>query len=216
MCSRFVFSVILLFHICLFRWCILVSEKYNKSTIQRWQRHIEFCRIWFRCLYVILWWEIMMWFTWLCTDSCIGHWTADLAGLNAQFIIYSIIILYHDPLNVSSIICSSSGVHCIFAVSGILTLGMLPYIARIKSRLNSTLWCTVRNPLNWLVCFWVDSFQVLKSLGWCHEIITTGYGGPRSYLMITDCCIFECWHVLKNKSSTHVTIFFLLTWTTEN
>jgi hypothetical protein len=57
--------------------------------------------------------------------------------LNAQFFIYSIIILYLDPLHVSNITCSSSGGHRIFAVSGILTLCMLPYLAPIKSGLQS-------------------------------------------------------------------------------
>jgi hypothetical protein len=64
--------------------------------------------------------------------------------LNAQFFIYSIIILYHDPLHVSSITCSSSGGHCIFAVSDILTLCMMPYVEPIKSGLQSALnRCTV-------------------------------------------------------------------------
>jgi hypothetical protein len=53
--------------------------------------------------------------------------------INAKFFIYSIIILYHDRLHVSSITCSSSGGHCIFPVSGIFTLCMLPYVAPIKS-----------------------------------------------------------------------------------
>jgi hypothetical protein len=56
--------------------------------------------------------------------------------LNAQFFIYSIIILYHDPLQVSIITCSSSGGYCIFAASVILTLCMLPYVAPIKSGLQ--------------------------------------------------------------------------------
>jgi hypothetical protein len=52
---------------------------------------------------------------------------------------YSIILLYHDPLHISSVTCSSSGGHCIFTVSGILTLCMLPYVALIKSGLSPLL-----------------------------------------------------------------------------
>jgi uncharacterized membrane protein len=58
-----------------------------------------------------------------------------------NFFIYSIIIiiLHHDPLHVSSIACSSSGGHCIFAASGILTLCVLEYVAPIKSGLSPLL-----------------------------------------------------------------------------
>jgi hypothetical protein len=87
-----------------------------------------------------------MWFTWLCTDICMGHWTADLAG---QLL--------------------------------------------------------------------VDWFQVLKSLGWCHEIITTGYGGQVAQEGISGFLIASYLNVdLKNKSFTHITIFFWSTWTREN
>jgi hypothetical protein len=56
--------------------------------------------------------------------------------LNAQFFIYSIIILYHDPLHVSSITCSSSG----------------------------ALWCTVGNPLNHMLQFMIAHNHVLVTV----------------------------------------------------
>jgi len=120
---------------------------YQKSVIKvqlSWQRHVEFCRIWVRCLYVILWWEIIMWSTWLCTDTCMGHCIANLAGLFLGWLIPD---------------SEESGL------------------------------------MSWDYNYW--------------------FGGPRRYLRIPDCCIFE-WYVLKIKSSTHVAIFFLLIWTTEN
>jgi hypothetical protein len=54
-----------------------------------------------------------------------------------NFFIHSIIILHHDPLHVSTITCSSSGGHCIFAASGIHTLCMLPYVAPIGATYGS-------------------------------------------------------------------------------